>query len=211
MELKGGEKMYLDFLQAKNDFLKAAHRTYESGIQTGTGGNLSVRIKDEQLMIVKPSGFTLGECSDDNLCIADFDGNLVYGSSKPSRESTLHGSIYKKYPHIGGIVHTHSPYSILCSLFFKNIDLVTMHSALKLKSAIPVADVVTQAVTTEELPKVYRLFDENPDLSAFILKKHGIVSVGKTAVKAGQTCELVEETAKIFWESEKMKKLINYK
>ena len=48
------------FLNAKNDFLAAAKRTYESGIQTGTGGNLSVRIPGGNLMIVKPSGFPMG-------------------------------------------------------------------------------------------------------------------------------------------------------
>ena len=56
------------FLNAKNDFLAAAKRTYESGIQTGTGGNLSVRIPGENLMIVKPSGFSsllLTRCSAD--------------------------------------------------------------------------------------------------------------------------------------------------
>ena len=45
------------FLNAKNDFLAAAKRTYESGIQTGTGGNLSVRIPGENLMIVKPHAY----------------------------------------------------------------------------------------------------------------------------------------------------------
>ncbi|MFR8757458.1 MAG: class II aldolase/adducin family protein, partial [Clostridium sp.] len=52
------------FLNAKNDFLAAAKRTYESGIQTGTGGNLSVRIPGENLMIVKPSGFSYGQCTE---------------------------------------------------------------------------------------------------------------------------------------------------
>ena len=73
------------FLNAKNDFLAAAKRTYESGIQTGTGGNLSVRIPGENLMIVKPSGFSYGQCTEDNLCITDFDGNVVMGG-KPTRE-----------------------------------------------------------------------------------------------------------------------------
>ena len=85
------------FLNAKNDFLAAAKRTYESGIQTGTGGNLSVRIPGENLMIVKPSGFSYGQCTEDNLCITDFDGNVVMGG-KPTRESTLHGNLYKRYP-----------------------------------------------------------------------------------------------------------------
>lgn len=56
--------MYREFLKAKDDFLAAASRTYESRIQTGTGGNLSVRIPGTDLMIVKPSGFSYGQCSE---------------------------------------------------------------------------------------------------------------------------------------------------
>lgn len=203
--------MYLNFLKCKSDFLAAAKRTYDSGIQTGTGGNLSVRIEGEDLMIVKPSGFTFGECTEDNITITDFDGNLVYGKYKPTQESVLHGNLYRRYPQIGGIVHTHSPYAILASLYYESIDLVTMHSSLKLKVPISVADVKTQAVTEGELPKVFKFLDEKPDLLTFLLRGHGIVSVNKTAVKAGQVAELVEETSQIFWESEKMKKLIKGK
>lgn len=194
------------FLNAKNDFLAAAKRTYESGIQTGTGGNLSVRIPGENLMIVKPSGFSYGQCTEDNLCITDFDGNVVMGG-KPTRESTLHGNLYKRYPQIGGIVHTHSPYAILNSLNFSQVDLVTMHSELKLKYPIPVVDVATQAVTEEELPKVFEVIDKNPGLLALILKGHGIVTMDKTAVKAVQTAELIEETSMINWEQKKFEML----
>ncbi len=190
-----------EFVKAKNDFLKAAKRTYESGIQTGTGGNLSVRIPGEELMIVKPSGLSYGQCTEDNLCITDFSGNLVIGSLKPTRESTLHGNLYRQYPEIGGIVHTHSPYAILNSLHFDQIDLVTKHSELKLTYPVPVVDVVTQGVTPEELPKVLAAIDERPGLSALILKGHGIVAFDKTAVKAGQIAELIEETALINWQS----------
>ena len=199
--------MLIDFRNCKNDFLQAAKRTYESGIQTGTGGNLSVRIPGQDLMIVKPSGFTFGECSEDNLTITDFDGVLVYGKNKPTQESALHGNLYRRYPEIGGIVHTHSPYAILNSLQFMQIDLVTMHSALKMKVPVPVVDVVTQAVTKEELYKIYECKDAYTELQAFLLKGHGIVAMGKNAVKAGQIAELVEETAMIHWENEKMKYL----
>ncbi len=194
-------------MSCADDFLKAAHRTYESGIQTGTGGNLSVRIPGYDLMIVKPSGFTYGQCSMENLCITDFDGNLVFGNFKPTQECTLHGNLYKKYSQIGGIVHTHSPYAILNSLHFEDVELVTMHSALKMKQPIPVVDVQTQAVTANELPKVFRVVDENPNILAFLLKGHGIVALGATAVKAGQTAELVEETSLINWEDKKYKML----
>lgn len=195
--------MYREFIDAKNDFLQAAQRTYASGIQTGTGGNLSVRIPGTELMIVKSSGFTYGSCSEENMAIANFKGTLVEGGYKPTQESTLHGNLYSRYPYIGGIVHTHSPYAIMASLKYDRIDLVTMHSALKLKVPIPVVDVQTQAVTEDELPKVFSVIENYPDLQAFILKGHGIVALGKTAVKAGQTAELIEETAKIFWELKK--------
>ena len=86
--------MYREFLKAKDDFLAAASRTYESRIQTGTGGNLSVRIPGTDLMIVKPSGFSYGQCSEENITITDFQGNLQEGLYKPTRESTLHGNLY---------------------------------------------------------------------------------------------------------------------
>lgn len=193
------EDMYREFMKAKNDFLQAAARTYESGIQTGTGGNLSVRIPGTDLMLVKPSGYSYGQCSEENLTITDFAGNLLEGTCKPTRESTLHGNLYKRYPNIGGIVHTHSPYAILISLQCSELNLVTMHAELKLKHPIRVIDVATQAVTEEELPKVFAVMDADPTISAFILKGHGIVAMASNAVKAGQIAELIEETAQIAW------------
>ena len=78
-----------------------------------------------------------------------------------------------------------------------------MHCRLKLNMNIPVVDVVTQSVTEEEMVKVCEVIDSNPGIQAFILKGHGIVALGATAAKAGQTAELIEETAKIYWEMKK--------
>lgn len=197
--------MYREFLKAKDDFLNAAKRTYQSGIQTGTGGNLSTRIPGTDLMIVKPSGFSYGQCNEDNITITDFGGNLQEGLYKPTRESTLHGNLYKRYPKIGGIVHTHSPYSILISLNSRQLELVTMHSALKLKRPVKIIDVTTQAVTEKELPKIFKVLDSEPETSAFILKGHGIVAIASNAVKAEQIAELIEETAMIAWEQKKIR------
>lgn len=131
--------------------------------------------------------------------MTDFDGNLLEGLYKPTQESTLHGNLYRRYQNIGGIVHTHSPYAILVSLNFKELELVTMHAALKLKKPVKIIDVATQAVTTEELPKIFAVMDQDPSTAAFILRGHGIVAMASNAVKAGQIAELIEETAQIFW------------
>ena len=195
--------MYQEFIVAKNDFLDAAERTYASGIQTGTGGNLSTRIQGTDLMIVKPSGFSYGQCCEKNLVITDFEGQVQEGIYKPTKECTLHGNLYKRYPKIGGIVHTHSPYAILISLTEDELKLPTLHAGLKLKNPVKVADVKSQTVSEEELPKVFEILDGYPDAQAFILRGHGIVAFGSNTMKAEQTAELIEETAKIAWELRK--------
>ena len=193
------------FLNAKNDFLAAAKRPYESSIRQGRES--SVRIPGENLMIVKSQvAFPMGSVQRITYVSQILTGNVDNGR-QTTRESTLHGNLYKDIPQIGGIVHTHSPYAILNSLNFSQVDLVTMHSELKLKYPIPVVDVATQAVTEEELPKVFEVIDKNPGLLALILKGHGIVTMDKTAVKAGQTAELIEETSMINWEQKKFEML----
>ncbi len=91
------------------------------------------------------------------------------------------------------------PYSILISLNDRQLELITLHSQLKLKKPVKVVDVTTQAVTQEELPKVFKVLDTEPETAAIILKGHGIVAISSSAVKAGQIAELIEETAMIAW------------
>ena len=102
--------------------------------------------------------------------------------------------------------YNHSPYSILISLNDRQLELITLHSQLKLKKPVKVVDVTTQAVTQEELPKVFKVLDTEPETAAIILKGHGIVAISSSAVKAGQIAELIEETAMIAWEQKKLRK-----
>lgn len=185
--------------KAKEDFMQAAARAYASGVQTGNGGNISVRIPGQAWMAVKASGTSFGDASYDSITVTDFDGNIVQGSLKPTRETVLHGSLYKRFLGIGAIVHTHSPYSIAWSFTGKSVPLVTKQAELKLKYPVPVVAVETPDVRSEHIPSIYDLFEKWPDLTAFILQGHGIVSVGKTAVEAEHNAEFVEETAMVAW------------
>lgn len=104
------ENLVMDgFAEATKDLIEAAARAYRRGIQTGSGGNLSVRIPGKDWMLVKPSGISFIDCNEKNLVVTDFDGKVVAGSGKPSREALLHGVLYRHLPSIGGVVHCHSP------------------------------------------------------------------------------------------------------
>jgi L-ribulose-5-phosphate 4-epimerase len=185
--------------QAKQDFIEAARRAYDSGTQTGNGGNISVRIPGHNLMVAKASGVSFCESTPDNIVVTDFAGEVVQGTLKPTREKILHGALYKQFPHMGAIVHTHSPYAIAWSFIGAELPLITKQAQLKLKYALPVLSIETPDVRVEDIPLVYELFAKQPALVGFILQGHGLVSIAQNALEAEHNAEFIEETAKVAW------------
>lgn len=175
----------------------AAARAYARGIQTGSGGNFSARVPGAELMIVKASGGSFMDAARNNLLVTDFDGNVVKGQGRPTREALLHGYIYKIAAAVGGVMHCHAPWSIGWASTQEPLEDVTQHTRLKFGCPIPVLDIDAPVVDAKDFPLVKRLFDENPKLPAFLLVDHGIVAVGDTIVNAEHNAELVEETAMI--------------
>ncbi len=193
--------------EVAKDLIEAAARAYRRGIQTGSGGNLSARIPGQDLMVVKPSGISFIDCTEKNLVVTDFDGKVVAGSGKPSREALLHGVLYRNVPTIGGVVHCHSPWATSWSFSKQDLPLVTHHARMKFGVPIATLDVDAPVVPSEEMPRVIGLFEKHPTLPAFLLVAHGIVAVGKNVLDAENVAEMVEETAQIAWLREIGKKV----
>lgn len=182
------------------DMTLAAHRAYSRGIQTGSGGNMSARIPNREAMVVKNSGGSFADCTAEGKgwIATDFDGKLLEGESgKPTREWLLHAELLRALPDVGAVVHFHSPFAIAWADEHDEIPMTTWHSGLKFGCAIPVVDIPSAVVPAQEIPRILALFEENPALPGFILRGHGLVAVGKTAVAAEHAAELIEETAQI--------------
>lgn len=175
----------------------ASKRAYTRGIQTGSGGNVSARIPGTETMLVKASGGSLGDCTPEGFLITDFDGNLIEGTGKPTREALLHGYIYKLREDVNAVVHVHSPYAIGWSSSKKDLPLVTWHSQLKMPADIPTLDVHAAMVRPEDVPMVEEMFKKCPTTPALILADHGVVAMGKDPLAAEHTAELIEETAQV--------------
>ena len=176
---------------------EASHRAYVRGIQTGNGGNLSARF--EGGMIVKASGGSMADCGRDGSGFAetDLEGKVMGGMAAPTREVYLHGLLYRISENIGGVMHCHSPWSVIWAFGNCSLPAITFHMQLKAGCEIPVADVHSAVVTPEDESAIRCLFEENPGLPAFILPGHGVVAVGKDVLAAEHMAELVEETAQI--------------
>lgn len=186
-----------DTYKIAKELVIAGKRAYNRGIQTGSGGNISARIPGTDTMLVKASGGSLGDCTPEGFLITKFDGTLIEGTGKPTREALLHGYIYKICPDVQAVIHVHSPYAIGWSSSKKPLPRITWHSKLKIPYDMPTLDVQAAMVRQEDIPMVEEMFKKYPDLPAFLLANHGVVAVGKDAINAEHLAELVEETAQV--------------
>ena len=179
----------------KEEMIKAALRAYQLGLQTGNGGNLSCRVPASDTIIIKGSGLSFGECTQDNFVLVTIDGEVIGGAGKPSRELLTHLCIYRLRPDIHGIFHTHSPWSIACADYSREIPLITGHAKAKL-GPVPVLRSEDQA-TADFARAVEKLLTEKPKLRAFVQSGHGIFGLGEDITQAEHNVELVEETSQI--------------
>jgi len=184
-------------LELKQSLLLVAKKCSDRGMQTGNGGNLSARIPGQELMLIKASEVSFSHMTLDDFVICDFEGNLVEGGGKPSKESRLHGAIYKKLSRVGSIVHCHSPWATGWASTMEALPFSTYHSQIKLKGKVEVFDTKSYAVPPEFFPHILNMFDRQPEAMAFLLKGHGLVALGRNITEAANNADLVEETAHI--------------
>ncbi|MBR6880222.1 MAG: L-ribulose-5-phosphate 4-epimerase [Clostridiales bacterium] len=78
------------------------------GLITFTWGNVSGIDREKGLVVIKPSGVEYDNMTPDDMVVVDLDGNRVEGKWKPSSDTATHVVLYKEFPNIGGVVHTHS-------------------------------------------------------------------------------------------------------
>ena len=76
---------------------------------TFTWGNVSGIDREKGLIVIKPSGVDYEVMKAEDMVVLDLDGNIVEGNMKPSSDTPTHIELYKAFPNIGGVVHTHSP------------------------------------------------------------------------------------------------------
>ena len=81
------------------------------GLVTYTWGNVSGIDREKGLFVIKPSGVDYEKLTPDMLVVLDLDGNKVEGDLNPSSDTPTHIELYKAFPEIGGVVHTHSPWA----------------------------------------------------------------------------------------------------
>ena len=181
-----------DIRAKKIELIGVAKRSFTTGLQTNSGGNLSVRLAERDAIVIKPSGVGFNECTEDNLMVCDLDGRILAGGGKPSKDLEFHCEIYRVRPEVEAIVHVHSPWAIGYSHLGLAFRCSTVQSVGKLGEWIPCID-LAPGNRPQGAAEVGPAFEDS-SAKAALLRSHGTIGVGKTLMSAQYVVELLEET-----------------
>lgn len=174
----------------------------EQGLVVLTWGNVSAKDKETNLVVIKPSGVPYNTMKPEDMVVVDLDGNTVEGDYKPSSDLPTHLCLYKQYPTLGGIVHTHSTYATAFAQSGREIIAYGTTHADAFYGNVP----CTRELTNEEIDDAYEWNTGNviaetvtdvEAMPAILVKNHGVFTWGSTPEKAVEIAVTLEEVAKI--------------
>jgi len=174
------------------------------GLVIFTWGNVSGIDRENGLVVIKPSGVSYDHMGIDDMVVVDLDGKVVEGRLKPSSDTPTHLELYKAFPNIGGVVHTHSTYATAWAQAGYDIpNIGTTHSDY-FSDAIPCTRDMTEAEVAGAYEKetgtviIERFEKLNPEhIPSVLVKNHGPFSWGKNPDDAVHNAVVLEQVAKM--------------
>lgn len=176
----------------------------KSGLVKFTWGNVSERDDKTGYIAIKPSGVKYEDLTYEDMVILDLEGNIIEGKLNPSSDTKTHIEIYKAFPKIKGIVHTHSTYATSWAQSGRNIPSYGTTHADYMYGEIPCLRNLSKEEIDEDYEKntgklivEFMKDKEVTKIPAVLLKNHGPFIWGKDAFDAVHNAIVLEEVAKL--------------
>ncbi len=173
------------------------------GLITFTWGNVSGIDREQGLVVIKPSGVSYDVMKADDMVVVDLKtGKTVEGSLKPSSDTPTHVELYKAFPNIGGVVHTHSRWATGFAQAGRGIMALGTTQGDYFYGEIPCTRKMTKAEIEGEYEKetgtviIETFKDKDPDaIPAVLVHSHGPFTWGKDAMDAVHNAVVLDEVA----------------
>ena len=172
------------------------------GLVVLTWGNVSARDVESGLVVIKPSGVPYDTMTADDMVVVDLNGNKVEGELNPSSDLPTHLYLYREYPALGGIVHTHSTYATAFAQSGRDITPYGTTHADAFYGSVP----CSRELTDDEIAAEYEwntgkviaeTVTDHEGIPAILVKNHGVFTWGATPEKAVENAVTLEEVAKM--------------
>lgn len=190
--------------QLREEVLEANLELVRRGLVIYTFGNASGLLASDSLVVIKPSGVPFDELRPEHLVVYDLQGRLVEGNLRPSSDLPTHLALYRAFPGIGGVVHTHSRFATAWAQARREIPCLGTTHADYFHGPVPVtlplspAEIETdyEAHTGDVIVRRFAGLDPLA-MPAVLVAGHGPFCWGETPAKAVQNAVLLEEVAVI--------------
>lgn len=198
--------------QLKSEVLKANLMLPEYGLVTFTWGNVSGIDRQTGLVVIKPSGVDYQGMTAEDMVVVQLDtGKVVQGRWKPSSDAATHLQLYRSFPNIGGVVHTHSRWATIYAQAGRGIPALGTTHGDYFYGEIP----CTRKMKDSEIAGEYEhntgtvivqaFADKNPDhIPAVLVASHGPFVWGSSAAQAVHNAVVLEELAFMAWHNQLM-------
>lgn len=195
------------YKKLKEEVLKANLLLPKYGLVVFTWGNVSAVDREKGIIAIKPSGVEYDDMQADDIVIVDLaTGEVLDGKLKPSSDTPTHLELYRQFPNIGGIVHTHSRWATIFAQAKHPIKAYGTTHADYFYGAIPCTRLLSEAEIKGEYELntgkviVETFKDTDPDfVPGVVVASHGPFAWGKSALDAVHNAVVMEEVAMMSW------------
>ncbi|WP_152800543.1 class II aldolase/adducin family protein [Alkalibaculum sporogenes] len=182
-------------MDIRKELINAGLRLAEYKLITLTGGNVSYRNPDTNIVAITPSGIEYKDLEADDIVLLDLDGNVVEGKRKPSSDTIAHLQIYRERKDIHSIIHTHSPYASCFAILNEKVLVAQTTMANEIGGEVVVAEYAPVGSDDFGLNVLKVLGDKK----AILLKNHGVLAFGKDIKHALTAAVMFEDTCKVYY------------
>ena len=190
--------------QLREEVLEANLELVRRGLVLYTFGNASGILRDERLIVIMPSGVPYETMKPEHLVLTDLDGNVLEGDLRPSSDLPTHVALYKAFPEIGGVVHTHSEYATAWAQARREIPCFGTTHADYFHGPVPVTEPMPANEIEGEYEKntgsaiIRRFQGLNANaIPAVLVANHGPFTWGKTVSAAAHNAVVLESIARM--------------
>ena len=190
--------------ELKQEVFKANLRLKQEGLVTLTWGNVSMIDREKGIVVIKPSGVPYEDMKASDMVAVNLNGEVVEGTLKPSSDTPTHIELYKAFPNIKSVVHTHSTFAVGFAQAKKDIPALGTTHADTFYGNVP----CTRPLNKEEIENDYELNTGKVIIETFqnlnyesipgvIVGSHGPFTWGKSIKEAVDHAVILEEVAKM--------------
>ncbi|HEX5352291.1 MAG TPA: L-ribulose-5-phosphate 4-epimerase [Trichococcus sp.] len=191
--------------QLKEEVFQANLELPERGLIKYTWGNVSAVDREKGLFVIKPSGVGYDDMQASDMVVCDFDGNVIEGDLNPSSDMPTHAVLYKEFPEIGAVVHTHSTWATIWAQAGLDVPAMGTTHADTFYGTVPCARFLTQAEidrgyeeeTGNAIVETFRERGIKPmEIPGVLLHGHGPFTWAKDAKGAVLNAVVLDEVCK---------------